>query len=198
MIQDDNYAKGQELSKDGIYQILAEEAWRDGELSGADSELLEGYRKYLRLANNRAMRILDVAEEKYRNQTIGRLRDFSPTHCYARALRYAYGDAVELSEKEAKYLDGLAAAVGLSDADRTAIRKSLEAKGWRPGPGTGKPEKILQADLAKMAEVGENLMETDRQPAVQAQDLVLIRSSAYVRSVAPAGVEGCFTGTGII
>ena len=173
MIQDDNYAKGQELSKDGIYQILAEEAWRDGELSGADSELLEGYRKYLRLANNRAMRILDVAEEKYRNQTIGRLRDFSPTHCYARALRYAYGDAVELSEKEAKYLDGLAAAVGLSDADRTAIRKSLEAKGWRPGPGTGKPEKILQADLAKMAEVGENLMETDRQPAVQAQDLVL-------------------------
>lgn len=182
----DHYEKGKELSKTGIYQILAEEAWRDGELSRADSELLEGLRKYLRLKNESAMKILDIAEDKYRNQSLGRLRDFSPRQCYARALRYAYSDDAELSGKERKYLTGLRSALGLGDKDHDEIQRRLEEKGWRPGMAPADEVAAFDAEalaqmrlaagtsqggvdasvFAEISTIGSPRPETDAQPRV--------------------------------
>lgn len=150
----DFYSKGSELSKQGIFQILAEETWRDGEVSGTDSKILEGLRKYLRLDNQVAMEVLDLAEEKFRSHQIGKLRDFSKSQCYARALRYAFSDGEILSKREEKYLRGLRAALGLREKDHLKILERLSKKGWQPGIASAstyaaesvsaRPEELLQ------------------------------------------------------
>jgi hypothetical protein len=178
---DDCYEKGKELSKEGIYQILAEETWRDGELGSADSELLEGLRKYLRLQNGTAMRLLDLAEEKYRSSSLGRLRDFSPNQCYSRALRYAYSDAEELSSREEKYLRGLRAALGLTEQDHQTILEKLESKGWGRGPGG------RAIDIGNSASPQDQLRRpfTDQQPDVIAEGGLELRSPEPTISVSP-------------
>lgn len=151
----DYYEKGKPLRRAGIFQILAEEAWRDGEVSKADSAMLESFRKYLRLKNQRAMEAMDRAEEKFRAGTIGSLRDFSPKQCYARAVRYAYSDDPELSEREEKYLKGLRAATGLKDSDHEKVMAQLARKGWVPGVpnlpgGDSVVAPLSQADLQRL------------------------------------------------
>ncbi len=169
----DRYQKGQELSKAGIYQILAEETWRDGEVSRGDSELLEGLRKYLRLSNEDAMQILDLAEERFRQHTLGRLRDFSPNQCYARALRYAYSDAPELSKREDKYLRGLRSALGLKDSDHQLILKRLEDKGWsRHGKSTSTDSPEAKDLPSPPPSPAPPAYPTDKQPQISFQDEV--------------------------
>ncbi len=140
----DHYEKGKPLRRTGIFQILAEEAWRDGEFSKADSAMLEAFRRYLRLKNQRAMEILDLAQEKYRSGRIGTLRDFSARQCYARALRYAFSDDAELSPKEDKYLRGLRATIGLTDRDHQKVVDRLRSKGWSPGSPAGAGDSAIQ------------------------------------------------------
>lgn len=84
----DCYAFGQPLRKDGLFQLVAEEAFRDGSFDADDRELARGFLRYLDLAPDEVRRLTYRSRSKQRAGELGVVRPFHPLRLYTRVLRY--------------------------------------------------------------------------------------------------------------
>lgn len=84
----DAYAYGHPLTADGLVQLVAEEALRDGELSLADLALVNIFVAELGLNIERVPGILEHVRDKLAGGELGARRRFHRLRLYRRILRY--------------------------------------------------------------------------------------------------------------
>lgn len=82
------YRFGEPLTREGLYQLVAEEAFRDGRFDAEDRSLMTGFLRYLDLPGERARRLTERSRAKQIAGELGAIREFHPLRLYMRVLRY--------------------------------------------------------------------------------------------------------------
>lgn len=82
------YQFGQNLTTDGFFQMLCEEAYRDGILDIGENRLLAAFGKGLRLDASHIEAIKGRARRLFGSGELGPRRQFDPRRLYKRVLRY--------------------------------------------------------------------------------------------------------------
>ena len=88
MSANEAYAFGEPLERAGLLQLVAEEAFRDGEFDGADRHVVEAFLRYLELEPLAVRRLTYRSRAKQRAGELGQARAFHPLRLYRRVLRY--------------------------------------------------------------------------------------------------------------
>lgn len=90
MLSQDAYRHGLPLSREGLFQMVMEEAFRDGRIDDRDNQILCVLLRFLRFEQQDAMTIARTAKAKFEQGILGPARPFRPLELYKRVLRYVF------------------------------------------------------------------------------------------------------------
>lgn len=90
MLTTDCYRHGLPLSREGLFQMVMEEAFRDGRIDDRDNQILCVLLRFLRFEQGDAMTIARTAKQKFDEGVLGPERPFRPLELYKRVLRYVF------------------------------------------------------------------------------------------------------------
>lgn len=127
----DFYDRRRALTREGLYQLAAEEAIRPGEVAPKIRGVLDDLARRLALAADVATEIEALAERKRAAGELGAERRFSRRQLYARAIRYSCSGG-EPRPSEWELLSHLRAAVHYEDSAHERVLELLIDQGWAP------------------------------------------------------------------
>ncbi|MBI4871288.1 MAG: hypothetical protein HY814_06940, partial [Candidatus Riflebacteria bacterium] len=110
----DLYGNGKPLRGEGLFQIAAEEVFRDGEVAPAENAVLRDLAMSLGLEPERAREIASLAKRKFKAGKLGERRSFDAETLHRRAMAQAAADG-QVDEKEARLLAKLRELLQLSE-----------------------------------------------------------------------------------
>src|SRR5688572_23153496 len=116
----DLYALGRPLGRRGLFQLVSDEAFRDGKLEPWENDILGALARFLKLDGELARTIARMSKEKYKAGAFDESRPLDPIRLFREILRHAYSDD-EVDERERAMLAGMQKLLKLSDADRARL-----------------------------------------------------------------------------
>lgn len=111
----DLYERGKPLGREGLFQLVAEAAFRDGVLEDAEKEILKTVARFLKLDANEAREVLRRSREKFKAGNLGEERALDAKELYRKILGYVASDG-DIDELEAEMLRDLRKLFHISDA----------------------------------------------------------------------------------
>jgi hypothetical protein len=154
----DLYELGRPLGRRGLFQLVSDEAFRDGKLDPWENEILGALAGFLKLDANLARTIARMSKEKYKAGKFVESRPLDPVRLFREILRHAYSDA-DLDEKERTMLAGMQKLLKLSNDDRAKLESEVKGGGEvaaKPPPGVSR-DRVMAAGSAasKLAREGK-------------------------------------------
>ena len=111
----DLYERGKPLSREGLFQLVAEAAVRDGVLEDEEKEILRSVARLLKLDVELAKDVLRASVEKFKAGDLGEEKALEPRELYRKVLGYVASDG-DIDELEAQMLKGLRQLFKITDA----------------------------------------------------------------------------------
>jgi hypothetical protein len=115
---------GQAMTRIRLFELVADEAFRDGKLADYENAILVKMAQFLRIPPEQARDVARQASVRYRNGLLGAERPLDPRVLYARAVKAVHEDGV-VDEGEAKMLEGLRRLFKLSEELHEHITRKL-------------------------------------------------------------------------
>jgi hypothetical protein len=128
----DRYKVGHRLSPKGLFQLVAEEAFKDGKIEPVEQEILSRLARFLGIPSDSARRIAGQAKKKFQQGKLGTPRPLKPAVLYERVLYFAWSDGREDSREE-KMLAGLRRLFRISPEDHEAMRAKVTHPSYAEG-----------------------------------------------------------------
>ena len=97
-----------------LFRLIAQEAYRDGNLDPAEQRILSTMARFMRLPADVAEKILVAAKANFDAGALGAPRPLEPRDLYAHALGYVLADG-EVDPREEAMLEGLRRVLGLGN-----------------------------------------------------------------------------------
>lgn len=138
----DRYMYGSPLTPVGAFQMVAEEALRDGDIDARDNAILRVFVRGFDIDPEDARVIADVAREKQRLGHLHVRRPFDRLKLYKRMLRYSMAHTGE-DDEETALLDRYRRIFKIDETGEAEIRRSARAD-LRMTESTMIPAQILQ------------------------------------------------------
>jgi len=138
----EHYEEGQALTREGLFQMLAEEAFRDGVLEDWERKVLQKVARFLRLDGALAKQIARDAKKRFLAGELGEAARLDPRRLYTRVVAMILSDG-EVDELERKMLDGLRRLFSIDDAVHAQLLAEAERLGARSSghpPAPAPPE----------------------------------------------------------
>jgi hypothetical protein len=108
------------LTPEGLFQIVAEEAFKDGVLEGWEAKILQILANFLDLPRERALAIAQSARQRHREGKLGQERPLRPEHLYRKVLYFTCYDG-QIAESEGQMLLALRRLFKISEKDHTRL-----------------------------------------------------------------------------
>lgn len=122
----DHFRKGQPLGREGLFQLVTDEAFRDGRLDSRELDILRRLAAFLRLDGATARAIAKVSKAKFRATLLGSARPLSPEALYGEAMAFVMSDG-RVDPLEERMVLGLRKLFRIDDeTDRKARTQALE------------------------------------------------------------------------
>jgi hypothetical protein len=121
----DHYEPGQPLTPAGIFQLVADEAFKDGDISERDRKLLKSVAHYLKLDKATAKDVLARSREKVQSGELGRSRPLDSVLLYERVLYFALADG-QVDVLEERFLGTLRRALKISDEEHQTSLQNVQ------------------------------------------------------------------------
>lgn len=126
------------LTADGVFAMILDEAFKDGQLSDEEQQIIQGAARLLGLTTEQHRQLFSEAESRFRSAGGGGKGELAPAELYRRILFVALEEGRE-SPDDKERLEGLRRILGLTARESRALRSGvlrrvLEAK------ATGKSE----------------------------------------------------------
>jgi len=115
MLQQDLYDSGTPLTREGLFQLVTDEALRDGRVDALDKKILQTLLGFLRFDPCLAADIARFSHIKFQAGELGPQRRFQPIQLYKRVLKYAHFDA-GAGKLELQMLVGIRKLFGIDEA----------------------------------------------------------------------------------
>lgn len=132
---------GEPLDKRGLFQLVADEAFRDGVVEEVENRLLQVLTRFLRLPQEEVVVLARSSKQRFRRGQLGAARPLEPGVLYREVLLMALSDG-ELQPLEGDMLAGLRWLLGIPEE---------EHKIWVTGLLQGGPEGLTQASPEEAA-----------------------------------------------
>jgi len=121
------YAEGRALSREGAFQLVAEEVWRDGQVEDFEQNFLEALARFLNLDAAMSRKILHRVEDLYRRGRLGESRRLDPELLYYRILFIIWSDG-RVDQLETRILAGLQRALRVTPEMHEQILQNIQRK----------------------------------------------------------------------
>jgi len=126
-VDEDFYSFGKPLTREGLFQLVTDEAFRDGQVSPTENKLLVALTKYLRIPTESARSIANRSRQKFKDEQLGLNRPFDKERLYKRVLRFAISDG-RYDENEYNMIEVLRSLfkVSLDDHEKMLSHAQME------------------------------------------------------------------------
>jgi hypothetical protein len=176
------YQKGQPLSHLGAFQLICEEALKDGVITGAEGQILHQLAQALKIGTEAVRAVLTETEGYLREKPTGGVLD--PRTAYQRVLRYCQADGL-LDETEQDLLKELRQilCISLDFHQRSLMDLTIGVRG-SDHIDLGRWEEALAGvrELSRAAETAEVLQ-------TRGEGLVLLLTGAVLADTATVTVQ---------
>ena len=135
---EDRYRKGAPLGRDGLFQLVTDEAFRDGRIDAVELDLLNRLARFLKLDAVQARAIARLSKGKFRSGLLGPARPLSPGELYGETLAFVMSDG-RIDPLEEAMITGLRKLFRIGDDEDRAARAAAAERvaGWRIADSEG-------------------------------------------------------------
>ncbi len=120
----DRYHEGEALDRQGLFQLVSDEAFRDGVLEAEEARLMQVLARFLKLDPEEAKEIARVSKAKFAAGELGGGGRLDPARLYHRVLEVVASDG-EVDGLEAQMLMGLRQVLKVSDEEHARQLEEL-------------------------------------------------------------------------
>lgn len=164
----DLFELGRPLGRRGLFQLVSDEALRDGKLEDWENEILSRLARFLKLEGDLARSIVRLSLSKYQGGQFDQSRPMDKVILYREILRHVHSDQ-EVDAKEQAMLDGMRQLLELSPADHDRLLAEI-------GRGASAPPVVSARLVELVAEVARRVEAMGSRPPdaghlAKAQDL---------------------------
>jgi len=121
----DIYKKGEPLTRQGLFQLVTDEVFRDGVVDDDELDVVKKLSEFLGLEREVAMEIVAYSRQKFSTGLLKEKRALDPAPLYEEVLRYIVSDG-ELDPLEEKMLNGLRELFDIEDATHLEMMKRAQ------------------------------------------------------------------------
>lgn len=118
------YRRGRNLDEEGLFELVTDEVFRDGQAGPEERRLLFALARVLRLDERGASAIARRSRDRFHAGGLGVVRPFDKHQLYARVLRYCLADG-RIDPREKSMIEGLFQIFRLSPDDHKRILYSV-------------------------------------------------------------------------
>jgi len=156
----DLYAHGEPLDPKGMFQLVTDEAYRNGQVGELERKVLSSLGRFLRIDGPQALAIAARSKKKFDSGELGLERNFDARALYRRVLRYVLSHGI-LGDRERLMLQALCKLFGISSSEHARLIEEARMEGntlpampIRPGRrGSPPPEDSVGLDSSSSSKV---------------------------------------------
>ncbi len=126
----DRYQAGDRLGPKGLFQLVAEEVYKDGKVEPFEQRILADLARYLKIPSDSSRRIAVRALERFKAKELGTPRRLAPLLLYERVVFFAWSDGAE-DPLEAKMLGALRRMFRISEHTHEQLVEKVTSPGYR-------------------------------------------------------------------
>ena len=120
----DLFGKGIPLTREGLFQLLTDEVYKDGVVENWEQEALVKVSHFLKLPKDEAQAIAARSKTKYEQGELGATRPLDPIVLYKKVIYFIMSD-LEIDDLEIQMIEGLRNVLGISDHSHRAVLREL-------------------------------------------------------------------------
>lgn len=158
----DRYRAGRRLSPKGLFQLVAEEAFKDGKIEPVEQEVLTRLARFLGIPEDSTRRIARQALSKFRKGELGTPRSLRPRLLYERTLYFVWSDGEE-DRREEKMLEGLRRLFRIGPEEHREILERVRSPGYGTGSRIDEAPPTEELSTDQLGRMQEELREQLRQ-----------------------------------
>jgi hypothetical protein len=146
-LPDDLFQFGKPLGRRGLFQLVADEVFRDGKVDSAENELLGTLARCLGLDNEAARAIAEVSRKKIAEGVLDDARPMDRERLYAQILRYVHSDGT-VDDKERILLEGMHKLLSIGDEVHARLCAPIATAPRAAGSARPPPEILARLEEA--------------------------------------------------
>ena len=120
----DLFGKGIPLTREGLFQLLTDEVYKDGVVERWEHEALVKTARFLKLPKEEAQAIAGRSKTKYDRGELGDTRPLDPIALYKKVIYFIMSD-LEIDDLEMQMIEGLRKVLEISDHSHRAVLSDL-------------------------------------------------------------------------
>lgn len=140
------YRAGQPLGREGLFELICDEVFRDGVVEAWENRLLQAVMHFLQLEPATALAIAGHARQRFDMGLLGGPGPLEPMRLYERLLTFVLSDS-RIDATEAAMLEGMRQVLKIPEATHKVLQEKVRAAGTDPLDGKGQKRVVVPADL---------------------------------------------------